>query len=188
MHRDDEATLRPGPVATYRLVELGEATTPAPEQYACDDGRPEPSQPLPKPGGSLTQTAQGPPGRRARRCPSSGWRLPTTRPPRSSTSATGTAASSWRCAGRTTDAGRLAVVASVLAHQPDAERAGVGSAAAATALLKAGQVTTWDEAQEAAKLHPVELAKRFGLDRDQGSALSTALATTMATIEIVEEG
>ena len=56
VHRDDEARLRPGPVATYRLIDLVDASTPAPEQYACDVGKPQPSQPLPKPGRSLTST------------------------------------------------------------------------------------------------------------------------------------
>lgn len=187
VHFDDEATLRPGPVATYRLVELGEATTPAPEQYACDGDRPKPAQPLPEPGGSLTQTLKELRG--------SGASLTRVRfaasddaTPQVVDVQDGDGGVVLEVRGRTTDAGRLAVVASVLAHQPDAERAGVGSAAAAAALLKQAQVTTLAEAQEAAQLHPAELAKRFGLDRDQGSALSTALATTMSTIEIVEEG
>lgn len=186
VHHDDEATLRPGPVATYRLIELGEATTPAPGQYACDGDRPKPSPPRPKPGGSLTLTLKD---LRSSGAPLTGVRLaasddatPKVVDVRENAGGVG-----LEVHGRTTDAGRLAVVASVLAHQPDAERAGVGSAAAASALLKDGQVTSWDEAQTAAKLHPVELARRFGLDRDQGSALSTALAATMATIEIVKE-
>lgn len=187
VHLDDEATLRPGPVATYRLVDLGEATAPAPEQYACDGGPPKPSQPLPKPGGSLTQTLKD---LRASGASLSRVRLTASddATPQVVDVQHGDGGVGLEVRGRMTDAGRLSVVASVLAHQPDAERAGVGSAAAATALLKGGQVTTWVEAQEAAKLHPAELAKRFGLDRDQGSALSTALATTMSTIEIVEEG
>jgi hypothetical protein len=187
VHRDDEATLRPGPVATYRLVELSESTTPVPEQYACDDGRPKPSQPLPKAGGSLISTLKD---LRASGASLTGVRLTASddATPKVVDVHDGDGGVRLEVRGRTTDAVRLAVVASVLAHQPDAERAGVGSARAASALLKAGQVSTWDEAQKAAKLHPVELAERFGLDRDQGSALSTALATTMSIIEIVEEG
>jgi hypothetical protein len=187
VHRDDEATLRPGPVATYRLIELGEATTPPPEQYVCDGGRPEPTQPLPAPGGSLTQTLKD---IRAAHASVHVVRLAASddTTPKVVDVQHGDDGVALEVRGRSTDAGRLAVVASVLAHQPGAERAGVGSAAAATALLKEGEVATWADAQEVATLHPVELAKRFKLDRDQGSALATALAATMSSIEIVEEG
>lgn len=187
VHRDDEATLRPGPVATYRLVELGEGTRPAPKQHVCDDGRPQPPRPLPKPGGSLTSVLKE---LRAADASPAVVRLAASddATPKVVDITDDDNGIGLEVRGRTTDAGRLAVVASVLAARPDAERAGVGSATAAAELLKRAEVTTWAAAQEVATLHPVELAKRFGLDRDQGSALSTALADTMSVIEIVEEG
>lgn len=187
VHLDDEATLQPGPVATYRLVELGEATTPTPEQHACDDDRPQPSQPMPGAGGSLTQTLKEV---RASGAPLAGVRLVTSDddPPRVVDVQEDERGVWLDARGRTTDAGRLTVVAPVLAYQPEAELAGIGSATAAAELLRKAKVTTWGEAQETARQHPAELAKRFGLDREQGSALSAALTTTMSTIEIVEEG
>lgn len=187
VHLDDEAILRPGPVATYRRIDLREASAPGQEQYACDDGRPAPSQPLPEPGSSLTQTLKG--------LRASGARLARVRlaasddtTPRVVGVQDGDDGVGLEVRGRTTDAVRLAVVASVLAYQPEAERAGVGSAAAARALLRTGQVTTWGEVQKIVLMQPAELAGRFRLDRDQGAALSAALAATMSTIEITEEG
>lgn len=189
VHRDDEATLRPASVAPYRLVELGEATPDAPSQHPCDDGgdQPLPPSPLPKPGGSLTQVLKE---LKAADVTIVHLRLTASddATPRVSDIRDGDGGIWLEVQGRTTDGGRLAVVAALLAHQPEAEAAGIGSATAAAALLKAGQVTTWDEALVASRLKIDDVAKRFGLDRDQGAALRSALASTMSTIEIVEEG
>jgi hypothetical protein len=187
LHHDDDASLPPGPLATYRLVELGDAEVPRPEQYSCGDERPTPSQPPPKPGSSLAKTLK--------ELRDGGARLAGVRlsgsdeaTPKVTEVVTGDAGVALEVQGRTTDAGRLAVVATVLAHQPEAELAGVHSVSAATALLKAGEVTTWEQAREAAAATPAELSKRFGLARDQGTALAAALDTTMSTVEIAEEG
>lgn len=187
VHRDDEATIAPGPLATYRLVELGESTPQAPTQHACGgDEQPEHSRPLPKPGGSLTRVLKE---LRASGVPvakvwlyASDDSTPKVTKIREVDGGVG-----LNVQGRLTEVGRLSVVASVLAHQPEAERAGVRSSSAAAALLKAGRVTRWSEAERVSRLKPADVAERFGLDRAQADALSSALATTMATIEIVEE-
>jgi hypothetical protein len=174
-------------VASYRLVELGEATPDQPGQHPCDDGEDRPPKPLPKPGGSLTQVLK--------ELKAAGATVATVRlsasddaTPHVSDIRQEEGGIGLDVVGRVTDAGRLAVVASLLAHRPEAEAAGVGSATAAAALLKAGRVTTWDEALVASRLKIDEVAQRFGLERDQGRALRSALAATMSTVEIVEEG
>jgi hypothetical protein len=189
VHRDDEATLRPASLAPYRLVELGDATADAPSQHPCEDGadQPKPSAPMPKPGGSLTQVLKELQAADVTvahvRLTASDDATPKVSDIRDLDGGIG-----LDVQGRTTDGGRLAVVAALLAHQPEAEAAGIGSATAATALLRAGRVTTWDEARRASRLKIDDLAQRFGLSRDQAAALRLALGATLSKIDLVEEG
>jgi len=195
VHRDEEATIAPGPVAPYRLVELSNAGPQSPTQRPCDkpgdmkdDGgdRPKP-KPMPRPGGSLTQVLK--------ELKADNVRVATVRlsasddaTPRVADIRDGHDGIELEVHGRVTDAGRLAVVAALLAHQPEAEAAGIGSATAAAALLKTGQVTTWDEARRASRLKIDDVAQRFGLDHDRGAALRLALVATLSAIDVVGEG
>lgn len=191
VHRDTELTIVPSSVAAYRLVELGEATPDPPTQRPCDDvnkgnGRPKPTQPLPKPGGSLNEVLKDLKGKDM---PVVALRLFASKnaTPRVVDIRAADAGVELDVQGQLSDAGRLAVVASLVAHQPKAEKAGIGSATAAAELLKTGKVTSWEEAVRAPNLTEVGISRRFGLDRDQATALRSALATTIATIEIMEE-
>lgn len=197
VHRDEEATIAPMPVAPYRLVELSNAGPQTPTQQPCDnpgdtkDGggdRPKPKpKPMPRPGGSLTRVLK--------ELRAGNVRVTTVRlyashdaTPRVSDIRHGDDGIELEVHGRVTDAGRLAVVAALLAHQPEAEAAGIGSATAAAALLKAGQVTTWDEARQASRLKVDDVAQRFGLDREQGAALRLALVATLSALDVAEGG
>jgi hypothetical protein len=193
VYRDEEATIVPGPVAPYRLVELSNAGQQTPTQqpgdkpgHKKDDGgdRPKP-RPMPRPGGSLTQVLK--------ELRADNMRVATVRlsasddaTPRVSAIRDGDDGIELEVHGRVTDAGRLAVVAALLAHQAEAEAAGIGSATAAAALLRTGQVTTWDEARQVSRLKIDDVAQRFGLDRDQGAALRLALVATLSAIDVVE--
>ncbi|WP_067465721.1 hypothetical protein [Nocardia amamiensis] len=184
VHRDDEATLAPTSFPPYRLVDLGEATPEPPTQRPCD--RPS-SGPLPKPGGSLTETLEK---LRAADLSVSHVRVSASddTTPKVTKLDHADGGIGLEVAVRPTDVGRLAVVASVLAHQPDAEAAGVRSATAATAALRAAEVTTWEEIRVLPRQKPEELARRFGLDARSGAALRKALAATLTTIDVVDEG
>jgi hypothetical protein len=89
---------------------------------------------------------------------------------------------------RPTDAGRLAVVASVLAHQPDAETVGIGSATAAAAALRRAEVTTWEEVRVLPRTRVEDFAGRFGLDSRSGTAFRRILTATLTIIDVVDEG
>lgn len=187
VHLDDEATLRPGPVATYRLVDLGEASIPPEKQYPCDGERPNPNDPPVKPGTSLIETltmlrATGATLARVRVSPSE------EATPQVVDTREGDGGLWLSVRGRTSNAGLLTVVAAVLAYQPEAEKMGIRSATAAAALLKRGGVGTWDEAGKLAQASPEELTRLFGLGRGEGLLLSQALRQTLQIIEVVEEG
>ncbi|WP_067809929.1 hypothetical protein [Nocardia beijingensis] len=183
VHHDDEATLAPASFPPYRLVDLGDATPAPPTQRPCDG--PSSSGPLPKPGGSLTETLKK---LRSVDLSVSHVRVSASNDttPKVTKLDVADGGIGLEVAVRPTDVGRLAVVASVLAHQPDAEAAGVRSAAAAAAALRAAEVTTWEEAQALPRQKPEELARRFGLDARSGAALRKALTATLMTIDVDE--
>jgi hypothetical protein len=188
VYRDDEATITPGPLAAYRLVELADSTTHAPTRRAYGaDEQPGPSRPLPKTGGSLPRVLKELAARGVR--VARVWLSASDdAAPKVTEISEVDGGVDLKVQGRLTDAGRLSVVAAVLAHQPEAKRAGMGSPALAAAILKAGKVKTWDDAERVSRLEPADVAERFGLDLAEAAALSSALAATIATIEIVEEG
>lgn len=187
VHLDDEATLHPGPVATYRLVDLAQSTAPPSEEYVCDQGPAAPRQPLPDKGLTLGETMTK---LREADATVAAVRVVAANvsTPRVAEIHDDDGAVTLHVEGRGTDKGRLAVAATVLAHQPDADQAGIGSAAAAATLLEAANVTTWADLRSAAALHPAALAKKFGVDRSRGPALSASLRATVSAIDFVEEG
>lgn len=186
VHRDDVATIVPAPFPPYRLVDLAEST-PEPTQGPCDTGDEPRSEPLPPLGESLTQTL-----RQLQAADVTVSHVRVTASDDATPKVTKLIYSDdgigLEVAVRTSDSGRLAVAAALLAHQPEAAVAGVRSATSAAAALREAKVTTWDEAQVLPRQKIADVASRFGLDAKRGAALRRALAATVAMIDVTEEG